>query len=110
MTVDASSNYEHWPSTEVVTVTLKPDDAEPEVKTTVTAKKRALKDSDLLMGGMALTANAAVWYVPVEFMGSDVLQPGDKITDAAAAVWMVQTSELLTFSSKWRAVCQKVGS
>jgi len=104
MNFDVSTDHEIFDNTEAVTVTLERSGG-PEQIENVTVLRRALNRQEVLAAGGFLTGDETVFNIPSTELGTGkTIREGDRVT-AGDEDWRVKAAGLLTFKSRWRAVC-----
>lgn len=102
--------YKGWHDTEEVTVTFKRD-TDIDVSVSV-AKRSAVDEKAATAAGVRLTGDELFFHIPVTLLEADEsfpgdLQNGDKITDANSVVYIVKHHQLLSYGTRYKALCSR---
>jgi len=110
--MDVSNDFLKFDGLETVTVSGSRTSGSFSFSTAYALRRAVDVKRDVIAGGVGLGSNSIVWNLSIKDFttNSATLEEGDKITDAASKVWEVNTCQLLTMGSRWRAVCTEVKS
>jgi hypothetical protein len=106
VTLDVSTDYKIADNTEPVTVITKRASGNTSISVTG-ALRRAVRREHQFFGGVSLQGDELIWNIPDGQLSGAELQKGDTITDAQSVVWTILSVAILTFGSRWRAVCRQ---
>ena len=108
--MDVSNDFLKFDGLETVTVSGSRTSGSFSFSTAYALRRAVDVRRDVIAGGVGLGSNSIVWNISIKDFGSNTLEEGDKITDGASKVWEVNTCQILTMGSRWRAVCTEVRS
>jgi len=103
LTSDIAGDYVHIEGVETVTFT--PQNPAQTALPTVKGKRMSPTKGDLmLLGGVALDEETAVWHLWNATLGSYSPKKLDLITQAAGEIWAIRTAPRLTLDTRWRCL------
>ncbi|WP_145212056.1 hypothetical protein [Gimesia alba] len=76
------------------------------------AKRSAVDEESAMAAGVRLTGNDLFFHLPITLLEADDNYPGelrnaDVITDAAGVSWVVKHHQLLSYGTRYKALCSQ---